>query len=370
MYIPIIKLSEAELRAVENINVNSDQFIPLIEITRGRKHTQEMVKASSVVTYPFENRLKKIKKIFNGKSIAFDLTSDISLLSTEVVELYNPNDGYYNWLTFLTKISDEKVFKEIIPSIIFNWDDKDFEVNFKSQIEALAFNFDKLIYRTPLQTQECYEELPLILKYLPSKTELYLLIDGGYLQEGIVENAIDVFKARISNIKSIDQNRQRKVNIIISSTSFPNNVTEYGDKETDQICLSEKIIYNAVLKEHQDVIYSDYATINPTRNDNITMARGWIPRIDVPTEKEIFYYRIRRPKGISAYKGAYILAADSVIKDKRFPKELKKNWGIQMIETCADGIVPGSNPSFWISVRMNIHIAQICKWLRLECAST
>lgn len=370
MYIPIIKLSEAELRAVENLNVDDNLLIPLIEITRGRKHTQLTNNTYSVVTYPFESRLQKIKKIFNGKSIAFDLTSDITLLSTEIMELYDPNGGYSKWLALLTKISNEKVFKEIIPSIIFNWDDNNFEVNFKTQIESLASNFNKLIYRTPLQTQDCYEELPLILKYLPSKTELYVLIDGGYLQEGIVENAIDVFKARISNIKSIDQNRQRKVNIIISSTSFPNNVTEYGDKETDQICLSEKIIYNSVLKEHQDVIYSDYASINPTRNDNIKMARGWIPRIDVPTEKKIFYHRIRRPKGITAYKGAYILAANSVIRDNCFPKDLENCWGIQMIKACAYGTVMGSTPSFWISVRMNIHIAQICKWLSSGCSFT
>ena len=40
-------------------------------------------------------------------------------------------------------------------------------------------------------------------------------------------------------------------------------------------------IHKIVTNKIPNVIYGDYASINPTRNDTITMARGWIPRIDV-----------------------------------------------------------------------------------------
>lgn len=37
MYIPIIKLAESELRALENISFEDKKILPLIELTRGRK---------------------------------------------------------------------------------------------------------------------------------------------------------------------------------------------------------------------------------------------------------------------------------------------------------------------------------------------
>ena len=363
MYIPIIKLAESELRALENISFEDKKILPLIELTRGRKKTTKLDKLHSVVSFPFEKRLDKIKKIFKGLCVAFDLTSDINLLSTEILNLYDPNKGYSNWLSFLENMKEENIFSEIIPSIIFNWDDANFENNLRLQIKTLSQYYSKLIYRTPLQTKDYYEELPLILKFLPSNIELYVLIDGGYLQEAIVDDAITVLKARISTINTLAKKYNDTIHIIISSTSFPNNVTEYGDKGTDNIVLVEKNIYTSIKEEYHNIIYSDYASINPTRNDTVLMARGWVPRIDVPVYNETYYYKVRRPRGTSAYKGAYILAAKSVIKDSRFPKYLDNNWGIQMIKACAFGNVFGSTPSFWISVRMNIHIEQIYRWL-------
>lgn len=363
MYIPIIKLAESEIKALENIYFEGKDILPLIELTRGRKKTIKLDNRHSVVTFPFANRLEKIKKIFKGMSIAFDLTSDINLLSTEIMTLFDFNNGYSNWVSFLVKMKSDNVFKEIIPSIIFNWDDDNFEENLKKQIQSLSQQYSKLIYRTPLQTKDYYEELPLILKYLPTDIELYVLIDGGYLQEAIIDDAVKVLKSRIATIHTLSKENAPNIHIIISSTSFPNNVTEYGDKETDNISMVEKKIYTSIKEEYSDIIYSDYASINPTRNDTVPMARGWIPRIDIPVESETYYYRIRRPKGTSAYKGAYILAAQKATKDSRFPKDYDYNWGIQMVKACAYGNVFGSNPSFWISVRMNIHIEQICRWL-------
>lgn len=363
MYIPIVKLAESEIRALENISFEDKNVIPLIELTRGRKKTLKLDKLHYIVSFPFEKRLDKIKKIFKGLRIAFDLTSDTNLLSTEILNLYDPNKGYSNWRSFLDNMKEENIFSEIIPSIIFNWEDANFENNLKLQIQYLSQHYSKLIYRTPLQIKDYYEELSLILKILPSNVELYVLIDGGYLQESIVDDAITVLKARISTIDILAEKYNATIHIIISSTSFPNNVTEYGDKGSDKITLVEKKIYTAIKEDYHDIIYSDYASINPTRNDTVIMARGWIPRIDVPVNNETYYYRVRRPKGTSAYKGAYILAAKSVIKDSRFPKDIDNNWGIQMIKACAFGKVFGSTPSFWISVRMNIHIEQMCRWL-------
>lgn len=69
-----------------------------------------------------------------------------------------------------------------------------------------------------------------------------------------------------------------------------------GDLDTDTFSISEISMYNSIQQTHDDVIYSDYASINPIRNDTITMARGWIPRIDVPLSDEIFIISSEGPK--------------------------------------------------------------------------
>jgi hypothetical protein len=86
------------------------------------------------------------------------------------------------------------------------------------------------------------------------------------------------------------------------------------------------------------------------------MARGWIPRIDVPLQDKIYYYKKRRPKGMRAYATTYKQVAQSITSDPRFP-DLKNNWGIQQIKQCVSN-APSSIPRFWISVRMNIHLEQ------------
>lgn len=186
---------------------------------------------------------------------------------------------------------------------------------------------------------------------------LKIIIDCGYVPQASHQNVAKKCIARISNIKTIITT---PCEYIVSSTSFPNNVRDLGDLDTDTFSISEINMYNCIRQTHNDVIYSDYASINPIRNDTITMARGWIPRIDVPLPDEIFYYKQRRPKGVSAYASTYIQVAQSVCFDQRFPSDLGI-WGIEQIKACAAGGTPSASPSFWISVRMNIHVAQQVK---------
>lgn len=363
MYLPIIKTGEAECRAVMEspFLANNDAIIPIIELTRGRKKSIKLENGKNLVSFPFSNRLNKLKKGFYGDIVAIDLTSDEDLLSEEIYTLYDPKNGYENWCSFIGSIDVEGCFKKIIPSIIFNWNDDKFLENIQLEIVRLTKKFDSVFYRCDLQSTDCYDEIPTILQFLPSGTKLCVLIDAGYLQESIKDDAIALFTSRIENIIKILQGNN--YSIAIASTSFPNNVTEYGDLETSTIRQIEKDIFKSVRESHDKLLYSDYATINPIRNDLVTMARGWIPRIDVPVYDSIYYYRHRRPPRMSAYKGTYAYVAGRAISDVRFPNGLDELWGISMIRSCAFGIVPSSAPNFWISVRMNIHLYQTVKWL-------
>lgn len=140
----IIKTGEAEIRALENVPKDIlSNTLPLIEITRGRKVTKNKIE-----TYPFDKRLSKLKDIYKGQTIAIDVTSEESLSSPEVDYLYSPDSGYKNWVNFLIQLKNENVFERIIPTVLFNFEDDNFEENITKQIQELASNFKTILYRS------------------------------------------------------------------------------------------------------------------------------------------------------------------------------------------------------------------------------
>ena len=359
-YSVIVKTGEAEIRAIENSEKSIfNQTLALIEITRGRKVTKD-----NVTAYPFENRLSKIKKTLHNKVVALDLTSDLSLTSEEINKLYDYTDGYQKWIDFLVKEKEENNFREIIPAILLNADDPNFEDNLLLQVRKMKQHFSSILYRNSILDENCYDDFELLKDELKG-TNLYVMVDCDYTPQA--SHKIFAKKAifRFTTIKSILDSVEN-VQYIVAGTSFPKNVSELGDVDEDTFSISEIQIHKDICREFPCVIYGDYASINPIRNDTVTMARGWIPRIDVALQDTIYYYKKRRPKGVSAYASTYTQVAQLVTNDNRFPANLENNWGIQQINNCARGAAPSSTPSFWISVRMNIHIAQQAKRLLLN----
>jgi hypothetical protein len=257
-------------------------------------------------------------------------------------------------------MKEENIFKEIVPTILLNTEDANFNDNLLLQVQKLKQNFTSILYRNSILDENCYDDFELLKNELHD-TKLYIMIDCEYTPQASHKSFADKSIARINNIKSILTDIE--VHFIVSSTSFPKNVSDLGDVDSDTFSISEIQIHNSICSQIPNVIYGDYASINPIRNDTVTMARGWIPRIDVALQDSIYYYKKRRPQGISAYASTYTQVAQTVVKDSRFPKDLKTNWGIQQINTCANGGAPSSTPRFWISVRMNIHLEQQVKRL-------
>lgn len=349
-YCLIIKTGESEIRALENSsNEVIDSIFPVIEITRGRKKT-----INDSFCAPFDNRLNKLKLILKNKVVGIDVTSSEFLSSTEVDLLYDTSDGYCNWIEFLRNLNEERVFSEIIPAILVNNEDEDFKENLVKQVSSLKTLFTSLIYRTSIEDDfSCYEDL-ILLKETLNDVHLYVLIDCEYTPQASYLNVAEKCIARINNLKKIVK---ADTTFIVTSTSFPNNISDIGDSLYDELKNSEVDIVKKVQDScGEDVMYSDYGSISVRRNDGVIMARGWIPRIDVPTGLSTFYYKLRRPQGTTAYSSTYNRVARQAVSDPKFPKF--SNWGIKQIIECAKGVNPSSSPSFWISVRMCIHIEQ------------
>lgn len=355
MYIPIIKTGEAEIKASEKLTPGMlDRIRPIIELTRGRQKTTKQGN-DKIVTYPFDKRLAKMKEAFKGRTVFFDLTTDENLLSNEVHSLYHFANGYERWRSFVKDNVGEDGFGHIIPSVLLNWEDNDFETNFGIQVKELAANCGAVMYRSAIQTKDCYDELPLLLKYLPEGCELWIVLDGGYLQDSAVELAYNRCKKRIQNIKDRILNG-RSARYVVASTSYPERVFDYGEGNPIVISHSEVKLYERLKTDYSDIVYGDYAGINPIRQDLVVMARGWIPRIDIPLKYKTKVYWKRRPKGTTEYKGTYVSLAEETVNDVDFPTGLRGKWGINEIVKCAEGEVTSCAPNFWISVRMFNHI--------------
>lgn len=355
MYIPIIKTGEAEIKASEKLTPEMlDCITPIIELTRGRQKTNKQGN-DRIVTYPFDKRLARIKEVFKGRTVFFDLTNDEKLLSNEVHALYDYSNGYDKWRSFVKDNVGEGSFGRIIPSVLLNWDDEDFETNFSLQVKELAANCGAVMYRSAIQTKDCYDELPLILKYLPQECELWIVLDGGYLQDSAVELAYNRCKKRLQNIKDRIL-KCRSAKFVVASTSYPERILDSGEGVPFIISHSEVKLHERLKDDFSNIVYGDYAGINPIRQDLVVMSRGWVPRIDIPLENRTKVYRKRRPKGTTEYKNTYIRLAEEVVKDSEFPSKLEGIWGIDEIVKCANGDVTSCLPNFWISVRMFNHI--------------
>ena len=354
-YIVVIRTGEAEIRATQNTKKETlEKIFPIIELTRGRKKSLE----DKTEIFPYTNRLNKLKESLKDQEVAIDVTSDDSLASPEIDELFEYGNGYEKWVDFISGIKEEGCFRSIVPALIMNFDDPTFEENLIGEIVQLSKFCDMLLYRNSIEDEYCYTDLPLILKHLPQGKRLLVLIDCGYTSQAMENNVSQKLLRRIENFKKglIDE----RCELAFCATSFPNNIGDIGGENNDEFKIAEVDIHKKILAHYTDVCYGDYGSINPKRNDNITMSRDWIPRIDVPLFETVYYYRERRAK--RAYVDTYKEVARKVSKDSKYPRELDC-WGCSQITHCCT-LPPSSSPSYWISVRMNIHIEQQLK--RLE----
>ena len=359
-YCVIARTAQAEFRAMQNLPRKTlDKILPIVELTRGRKTTS---KQTNLVSYPYHKLIDKVKEIYRGCDIAFDVTSNELLSSPEIDELYDFSQGYSAWIGLLDDLSVEGVFKSIIPSVLLNYDDDRFEENVRLEIQQLSSRFDSIMYRYAINNDGGEDDLRLISNSFSSEKELLVVLDCEYVPVSSINSTKIACRTIIHRIKSVLGVRRYK--IVLVSTTYPNNVSETNNEFADDIPLREIDLFDGVRQDYRDIVYGDYGTVNPQRNDGIVMANGWLPKIDVALKSLVYYNRRRRPKGVTAYSSTYELVAQLATADSRFPLNQIDIWGIRQIVDCSMGAVPSSQPSFWISVRMNTHICQ--QVLRME----
>ena len=346
-YFLLFKTGDAEIRAIENV-LSLERVPPIIELTRGRK--SKIDKEGAI-----EKRLRKIETIFQGKTVCFDLTTSSDLSNPTIDKLFDPNGGYEKWIDFLISIKDGGHFKKIIPTIVLAIRDPQLVINLRAQTERLAQNFNTIAYRNNIYDGGCDDDIEIISDIFNREgKELVFIIDNDFISPANYLSNVDTTVSRINRIR----NKIKNVSFIVISTSFPRVVSDLTKYDVGEFAVLENDLNHKISNKINDssIYFGDYGSINPIRLDQVSFSNGWIPRIDVPTQNIIFFYKQRR-SGDDSYSQAYINAAKRAIADTRFPRSLEC-WGTEQIRLCSQGYVPSSSPSFWISVRMNIFINQ------------
>lgn len=363
-YYLIVKTADAEMKALENTDSSVlNQLIPIVELTRGRKQPSKEKdpekKKNEIPRYPYDKRLERVCSILKGRKVVFDLTSDESLSSQEIQQLYIPDGGYRNWVQLLAGLKAGCHFSELIPCVILDAQDESLDENMALEVESLTSMFNTVAYRSDIFDDNCYDDIDIIKQHLNGK-KLVVIVDCSYVVQASISDYAQKVEARVKNLRNFVP---AETIIVVSSTSFPRNIGDIGDDFHDSFRLSEVELAKQLEEKGVSFEYSDYGSINPIRNDTVVMAHGWIPRIDVPLKDSFYYYRERRAPKTTDYAPQYTKVANYVIKDSLFPSDIESNWGVRQIRNCAAGSKPGSSPSFWIAVRMCIHIEQQVKRL-------
>lgn len=388
-YYLLFKTAQAEFRAWDNLYEDAKKTVkPIIELTRGRKKprseknwegtNEDLNKDLWPITegiFEFYSSVEKTVQSFKEcDEVVIDLTREETLTCYEINEISKSHNGYVAWLNFLSGLKNQGL--NLIPTLIINPDDnEDSETyirNIQTQFQNLASSYNCIVYRTAILVDPDFiYDLTLLKDHINSYTEngnkFKVVLDHEYIRNGMgILHALRTKKI-IEDIHLL----LPKAEIVILSTSFPSTVTEPSH---DSFPIEEQYLYEelkGLVSNDITLEYGDYGSINPVRND-VTGARGWVPRIDYPTDmNRTICYREKRnkigekinPKSgkkspiFDEYGPHYVSIAENMAFDSDF-KEIENSWGTKQILETSEGRISGKAPSFWISVRMEIHILQ------------
>jgi len=354
-YLPILKTRDAELRGVCSLAENVKQgIVPLFELTKSRSNPRAK---DGQIDGPVHKRVEKIQRDYGTGVIGLDLTSIPALQNQYILTLLKNDNGFSEWVNYVNTLKN--TFPDLIPVLMVSDAGIDTEDRYIEVHRHEAANLGKCMYRAPLDYGTMVFDIQNF--FAPGNFPIVVL-DAGY----IPQNQGKIIAAKILPIIASIYGTG-VTEIILAGSSYPSDpTTNNAGRDSGENILEEVRMYLECKKTYPNLIYGDYATLYPSPSDR-EGGRGWIPRIDFPTcpvdENDcgaIAYHRSRRDKTETSYAPAYRRAARKVKQDQRFHKLIQKigdkNWGIQQILSTADGDYVGLSPSFWISVRINLHV--------------
>lgn len=337
LYIPNLKTSDAELRAVRQLSGPvRERILPAFEITRSRV-TKKTPRGSVF------RRAEQLVEASSSSRFILDVTTEADLMNEEMEGFFDESGGYSRWRSFI----NSSFSWEVIPCLLYV--EGGSEQEFKRQVEQLATSHATVALRTSATDRE--DALKLYRWALEVLSADRIIIIGSlyFLEQGLQRLYFD--RAR-EFLTAVIGNRPRPRSIAFPGSSFPKTVGTgaYGRDDGGEFAALEIPLFDELRSAYPQMplVYSDYAAVHPIRYP--TKGGGWVPRIDVLNQDRFAFSRLRQPDG------GYASAAKIIVA--KFGNALPDCWGSEQIRLAATGAVPGKSPSFWISSRINMWITR------------
>ncbi len=379
----LIRTANSEFRTWENLTEKEKQFvIPIVEITRGDKikttkneNKKDINYEDKEIFYFYGKHLDRTKSLINERPCFVDTTPEDTLMCGELLNLRDYKNGYENWMNFLQDNFNVDNIYPILQVTDNELSPDDYKNSLIQQITSLSNKYHTIGYRTSILTDSDFLiDLNIlsieIIKHIESGKEFFLIFDHedirprtSLFHAHATKKVLDTILFKIPQIK-----------IIILSNSFPKNVNEIGNGNSDNITIEEILLFKEIIKGNKysnNIYYGDYGSINSIRNDGKIGGRGWTPRIDIPSIDKITYYKEKKEmengKQKYPYNHYYYNIANKIVDNHDLFSSIPESWAKEQIIKASESpnSVPNSQPNFWISVRMQLYLINIIN--QLDC---
>lgn len=334
-YLPTLKTTDAELRAVQHLPLDvKDNIVPIFELTRSRK-TKTSPSGSLF------KRVQQLRDVYGDASAIIDLTTEEGLLSPDIDSLFDERDGYASWCRF----AQGSLSHNYIPCLQFS--EGGSADNFRNQVNALLEVFPKVALRVSVRDLEAAELYESAID-VAGPSRLIVIANTFFVEQGLVS----LYEGLCSDfIIRVIGNRFPSL-ICFPSSGFPRAVGsgQYGNDSEGTFSATERQLFDQLWSRFPSLplAYADFGSVHPIRYE--ASFGSWIPRVDIPSSGKYSYSRARRGEG------GYVAAARNALS--KHSKDLVECWGAEQVRLAADGKPAGVSPSFWISVRVNLWITQ------------
>lgn len=376
----LLKMGDSEIRAWKHLSASRKAELSVhCEITRGRK--RPVKDKSAPIEYNVAKIYSAIAESFTECRVCVvDITREPTLRSSETEELGLSTEGYASWVAKVNELHAANA--KVRPTLIVNpseGDDYDqYQADIFSQFDAFAGRYDLISYRASVLHDEGFiDELTMLADkanaFIDQGKRFEVILDFEFVQASTASLHAAYVAPLISQIRTIIPH----ASIVSLGTSFPKSVTDVGDEQRDEFRLEELALFEAISRaQNQPIEYGDYGSINPIRNDAFIPVGPYLrARIDFPTQNDSIYYHRVAPsvdpntrKLLSPKSSMYKAAAKLVMSDESH-SPLSDSWGYDKIVEAATKAPEGSSPSFWISVRMEMHICRRLDEMARQVAS-
>jgi hypothetical protein len=332
-YVPSIRTRAAELKGWEQLRrMALKRTLPIMEITQSRRSKKNPTGAVS-------KTIQELSQILEDSAFVADLTTLDRYKNPEIEHLLDPEDGFKEWVEFVNSSLPPTCIPAVHLTVPLD------VPALRRQISALRSSHDAIAVRFPTSFREHKTVMQSLVDELGELSRVAVLIDAGYVAP---KNAA-VAGERVCEMIAEWVDASPGLVAPLSS-SFPSSVVQLGGDDYGKFSLSEVDVSKRVKSEFDRlrVVHGDYAAIHPL--DFVGTVTNWVPRVDVPLESDLYYYRYRREEG------GYERCARKALEDADYaPLEC---WGCDNIREAAAGKPQGRSPAHWIAVRLNINVTR------------